>query len=90
MHDRGPGCGFRRRSRFCGDLLTKDEITVYVVDWVLRELTSGLVLASDWVEHFRNLLQLDIMTLSVTDHDGLNQTVHILQLGREYVNGAIR
>jgi hypothetical protein len=57
---------------------------------VARELTSGLVLAGDWVEYLRNLLQLNIVTLSVTDHDSLDQAVHILGLGRECVNRAVR
>jgi hypothetical protein len=58
--------------------------------WVSRELTSGLVLASDWVERFWDLLQLDIVTLSVANHNSLNQAVHILEIGRESMNGAIR
>lgn len=52
-----------------------------------KVITSGLVLARNWIEHFRNLLQLDIVTLSVPNHDGLDQAIHVLRLGSESVHG---
>lgn len=53
-----------------------------------RVITSGLVPARNWIEHLRDLLQLHIVTLSVADHDGLDQAIHILRLGSKCVHGA--
>jgi hypothetical protein len=49
-----------------------------------------LVLAGDRVEYFWDLLQFEVVTLSVTDHDGLDQTVKVLRLGCESANGTVR
>lgn len=47
-------------------------------NFISFRLTSGLILASHRTEALRDLLQLNFMALTMTDNDGLNQTVYVL------------
>jgi hypothetical protein len=77
MHARVRCCNFHHRSIICADLrnLLANAYSSTMEPW---EFTFCLIFASHWVEAFGNVLQLDIMSRSMANHDGLDQTIHVL------------
>lgn len=77
MHVHGPCCSCHRRSRSCVGLENVSE-SGFRFPSIMVLPTSGLVLACDGIEAFGDLLQLNLVSLSMANNNGLDKTVGIV------------
>lgn len=77
MHVHDPCCSSRRRSRSCVGL---EDVSGSEFGFlrIIVSPTSGLVLACSGIEAFGDLLQLNLVSLSMANNNSLDKTVDIV------------